>query len=203
TGVRFAFEARRSYEAIDDLPEWNDVLAEIAAWMYIRPHPESRHQVVASVSGIGGWHSRIPFQLTLGGKAGLRGYSRHVDPGGRRLVSSLEYRARPAWPFPELFDLGTVAFIDIGKIWQGNAPFGVDSPVRAAAGLGIRAAFPPGSRQTFRLDVGFPIVHRTGLRDVVVTVGIGQAIGRHVVRRDPQLLRSTRYGLTSTDFLQP
>src|SRR5690606_9669858 len=83
-GMRFSFEARRSYEALPDLPEWNDVLAEIGGWAYFRPSVESRHLLVATVSGIGGWHSRIPFQLTLGGDAGLRGYPRHVDPGGRR-----------------------------------------------------------------------------------------------------------------------
>ncbi len=202
-GMRFSFEARRSYEALPDLPEWNDVLAEIGGWAYFRPSVESRHLLVATVSGIGGWHSRIPFQLTLGGDAGLRGYPRHVDPGGRRLVGSLEYRAKPAWPFPDLFDFGTVAFVDVGKIWRGHAPFGTDSPVRAAAGFGIRAAFPPGSRQTFRLDVGFPVESGSSLRNAVLTVGVGQAIGRHVIRRDPQILRSTRYGLTNTDFLQP
>lgn len=202
-GARLAFEGRRSYEVVADLPEWNDVLAEVDVWAYLRPSFDSRHLFVAAFSGVGGWDSRVPFQLTLGGEAGLRGYPRHVDPGGRRLVGSVEYRAKPAWPAPDFIDFGSVLFVDVGKIWPGDVPFGVDSPVRASAGLGLRAAFPPGSRQTFRLDVGFPISGETRVGDAVLTVGVGQAIGRRVVRRDPQLLRSSRYGLSNIHFVLP
>jgi hypothetical protein len=203
-GGRFTFEGRRSYQSHPGLPEWNDVLAELDLWAYLRPDPLSRHLVVLSLSALGGWHGRVPFQLTLGGDAGLRGYPRHVDPGGRRIVGSAEYRARLGWPMAELFDLGTVAFLDVGRIWPGHVPFGTKSPVRTTAGLGIRAAFPPGSTQTFRLDVGVPI-ERTGIgwSGFVVNVGVGQVIGRGGVRRDPQLLRSARYNLEASDFVSP
>jgi hypothetical protein len=202
-GTRFVFAARRAYETIPELPEWNDVQAEFDAWGYYRPHPESRHLFVGAVSGVGGWHGRVPFQLTLGGDAGLRGYPRHVDPGSRRVVASFEYRARPAWPAPDLFDFGTVAFFDAGRIWAGHAPFGVDSPVRASVGLGVRAAFPPSSRQTFRIDVGAPFEGDLRLSDLTLSVGIGQVIGRRTARRDPQLLRSARYGIATSSFLFP
>jgi outer membrane protein assembly factor BamA len=185
------------------LPEWNDVLSELDVWAYFRPSLESRHLLVAAVSGVGGWHGRVPFQLTLGGDAGLRGYPRHVDPGGRRLVGSLEYRAKPAWPAPTLFDAGTVLFLDIGKIWRGHAPFGTTSPVRLSAGVGLRAAFPPGSRQTLRLDIGVPIERHAQLNDLVFSIGIGQSVGRGSMRRDPQLVRSTRYSLNNIDFINP
>ncbi len=199
-GGNFSFEGRRSYEKIEGLPEWHDILAELDLWAYARRSPESRHLWVIAASALGGWHSRVPFQLTLGGEAGLRGYPRHVHPGGRRMVASIEHRAYIGWPLPELLDLGTVTFFDIGRIWPGHAPFGDHSAVRASVGAGIRAAFPPGSRQTFRLDVGFPLERGGGLRNVTVTVGVGQAIGRSTVRRDPQLLRSARYGISGSDF---
>ena len=199
-GGQFSFEGRRSYEAIPDLPEWHDVLAEINLWAYLR-EPGSRHTFVASLTGVGGWHGRVPFQLTLGGETGLRGYPRHVDPGGRRIVASLEHRTRLGGPFSDLFDLGSVVFIDGGSIWAGHAPFGTDSPIRGSVGVGLRAAFPPGSRQTFRLDIGFPLARDGGVGDFAITVGVGQAIGRQVGRRDPQLDRSSRYGLTTVDFL--
>jgi hypothetical protein len=202
-GGQFAFEGRRSYRTIGPLPEWNDVLAELDAWAYLRGSADSRNTVVAAFSAVGGWHGRAPFQLTLGGDAGLRGHARHVDPGGRRIVGSLEHRSYLAWPLPELFDLGTVVFVDAGRIWTGHVPFGTDSPVRSSAGVGLRAAFPPGSRQTLRVDLGLPVQRRLGWGDLVVSIGVGQSIGRQAIRRDPQLLRSARYNLSSSDFIFP
>lgn len=198
-GGNFAFEGRRGYEAIEGVPEWHDILAEANFWAYARPSPGSPHLFVGAVSALGGWHSRVPFQLSLGGVAGLRGYPRHVNPGGRRIVGSLEHRAYLGGPFAELLDLGTVVFVDAGRIWPGHAPFG-EPAFRASAGMGIRAAFPPGSRQTFRLDVGLPLERGAGVRDLTLTVGVGQAIGRNAPRRDPQLHRSARYGISTSDF---
>jgi hypothetical protein len=202
-GGTFSFEGRRGYKSLPGLPEWNDVVGELDLWAYYRRGPDSRHQIVGAFTALGGWHGRTPFQLTLGGYAGMRGYPRHVDPGGRRVVASLEHRANLNWPLPELFDLGSVLFLDVGRIWAGHAPFGTGSPIRASVGGGIRAAFPPGSLQTFRLDVGVPVEGHLGFRNVTVTIGVGQAIGRRAVRRDPQLVRSARYGLGTVDFLYP
>ncbi len=198
-GGTFSFEGRRAYEAIEGLPEWHDMLGELDLWAYLRPSPDSRHTWVTSVSALGGWHSRVPFQLSLGGVAGLRGQPWHLDPGGRRIVGSVEHRTNLGWPLPELLDLGTVTFIDVGQIWPGHAPFVNGSSLRSSLGAGIRAAFPPGSRQTFRLDVGFPIERGTSFRDLSVSIGVGQAIGR-TARRDPQIRRSTRYGISISDF---
>ncbi|MEX2571520.1 MAG: hypothetical protein WD737_09435 [Gemmatimonadota bacterium] len=200
-GGQFAFEAHRSYETLEGFPEWTDVFADFSLWAYLRRAPESRHTLVATVTGVGGWHSRAPFQLTLGGDSGLRGYPRHVDPGGRRIVASFEHRAYVAGPFADLFDLGTVAFLDVGKIWPGHAAFGTESPIRGSVGLGLRIAFPPGSRQTFRVDVGFPADRGTGFGDLAVSIGVGQVIGRGGARRDPQIARSSRYGVGTSDFI--
>lgn len=196
-GGQLTAEARRDLDA----GAWRDVLTELDAWAYFRGRPDARQTVVASVSAVTGWKGSIPFQLTLGGDTGLRGYPRHLDPGGGRVVASLEHRAYLGWPFSDLLDLGSVLFTDVGKIWPGDVPFGIESPVRATAGFGIRAAFPPGSRQTFRADVGFPLRGGEDLRGVVVSVGVGQVIGRRVARRDPQLVRSARFELSGADFV--
>src|SRR5690606_27585014 len=150
--------------------EWNDVLAEIDAWAYLRRAPDSRHTLVGKVSGVGGWSARTPFQLTLGRDTGLRGYDRHVDPGSIRVVGSLEHRAHLAGPFAELFDLGTVAFADVGKIWPGDVPFGTESPIRTSVGGGLRIAFPPGSKQTLRVDVGFPLGGGSRFSDAAISI---------------------------------
>lgn len=199
-GVQSLVEAQRNLSGRPALPEWSDVLGELDAWGYLRPSPNSRHTFAASVSAVGGWESTIPFQLTLGGDTGLRGYARHLDPGGRRLVASVEHRAFVEGPFADLFDMGTVLFADAGKIWPGDAPFGVESPIRATAGFGIRAAFPPGSRQTFRADFGIPLIADQGIDRFVISIGVGQLIGRRVAGRDPQLERSAHYRLSAAHF---
>jgi hypothetical protein len=41
-------------------------------------------------------------------------------------------------------ETGLSAFVDAGKLWAGDAPYGVTSPVRAAAGSGRSAPFRAG-----------------------------------------------------------
>lgn len=202
-GAHLALQARRKYGAPSEGPEWNDVFAQLNAWSYWRPQAESPHTLVASVSAVGGWHTEVPFQLTLGSDAGLRGFARHAYSGGRRVVASLEQRSYLGWPFPHLLDLGGVAFADVGKIWAGDAPFGVTTPLRSNIGIGLRAAFPPGSRRTFRVDVGVPINSGLDFRNTVVLVGMGQVIGSRSTQRDPELRRSTRQAIPSALFAFP
>lgn len=193
-GVSVAIEARRRYDSPASEPEWTDVFGKLDGWAYWKASPESRHTLVGSISAGGGWHDRVPFQLTLGARTGLRGYADHVYAGGRRVVATVEHRSYLGWPLPELFDAAGVAFLDVGKMWAGDASFGADSPVRAGAGLGVRLAFPPGSRQTLRVDVGIPLHAGLSLREVQVSVGMGQLVGRLVSDRDGQLGRSLRIG---------
>jgi hypothetical protein len=203
TGSQANLEMRRDVDAAVDQAEWNDIYGQLDSWAYWRPHPESRHTFVASATLVGGWNTVTPFQLTLGGGAGLRGYRRNVDPGAQRLVVSLEQRSYLGWPYPRLFDLGAVGFVDAGRIWAGDVPFADESRFRASGGVGLRAAFPPGSRQTLRLDAAAPIAGNIGWRDVIVRAGIGQVIGARAVRDDPQLRRSSRRALTTSVFNFP
>ncbi|MDR0786552.1 MAG: BamA/TamA family outer membrane protein [Gemmatimonadota bacterium] len=198
-GGDVSFEGRRISRDTRGLPEWQDVIAEGNVWGYARPGPGSRHLFVGAVAALGGWRSRGPFQLSLGEVSGLRGFPRHADPGGQRVVGSLEYRTYLGWPYRDLFDTGTVVFLDAGRIWPGNAPFG-ESVFRTSAGIGLRTAFPPGSRQTFRLDIGFPLTHRTDSGGITVSIGMGQTIGRMGTRNVAQLDRSIRYRLSISDF---
>lgn len=202
TGVTMTLEARRSYDAPAAEPEWSDVFAQLDGWAYWRPAPESRQTLVLSLAAAGGWHDQVPFQLTMGEGTGLRGYPDHAYAGGRRVIASAEHRTLLGWPLPDLFDLAGVAFADVGRIWAGDASFGEDSPIRAGVGLGLRLAFPPGSRQTLRLDVGVPVMDGTGLRDVQISIGMGQVVGRRIADQQRQLARSSRLG-PSTMLLAP
>jgi hemolysin activation/secretion protein len=53
--------------------------------------------------------------------------------------------------------VGLASFADAGRVWRGDAPFGVDSRVKVGVGIGLLAAIPPQSRQLWRLDVAVPV----------------------------------------------
>lgn len=202
SGGRVMLEGKRDYGAPVGKWEWRNVFGQLDAWTYWRRSQESRHTVVATLTAAGGWRTTVPFQLTLGSRAGLRGYPRNAVSGARRAVVSLEDRYYLGWPYPQLFDLGTAAFVDVGRSWAGGDIFARGAPYRASVGVGLRAAFPPGSRRTYRLDVAAPLAGRAGVRDVVISLGVGQAIGREV-RDDPQIRRSSRRALAASLFDYP
>ncbi len=195
-------EGRRDFGADSGSFEWRNLFGQADAWAYWRPSEESRHTVVAAVRAVGGWRTTVPFQLTMGNRAGLRGLPTHAWPGERRVVASLEHRAYLGWPYARLFDLGTAVFVDAGKMWAGGDTFGMSSPVQASAGFGLRAAFPPGSRRTYRIDVAVPVTRGVEGRGLVVTLGVGQAIGR-AREDDAQLRRSSRRALSASLFSFP
>lgn len=148
-------EGRQILGGADD--GWKDILGEFDIYSYWRPTETSRHTVFARVSGAGGWSVAGPFQLTLGGSTGLRGYSVDDLPGGRRLIATLEDRIYLGSPGGGFMDLGMTAFADVGSIWQGGAPFGEDSGTLATAGVGLRIGVPAGTRGLTRIDVAFPL----------------------------------------------
>ena len=202
-GARLVLEGNRDFGADVDAREWRNVFGQVDGWAYWRPTPTSRHTLVAAVRGAGGWHTTVPFQLTLGYRSGLRGFSRHVYAGERRVVGTLEHRLYLGWPYPRLFDLGTAVFVDAGREWAGGDAFGEDSPLLASAGLGLRIAFPPGSRQTYRLDFAFPVAPDFRVGDVQISFGIGQAVGRATAQDDGQLRRSARRTVSASLFNFP
>jgi hypothetical protein len=198
-GIRVTGEGRRDFAAAAGAPEWNNLFAQADAWAYWRPGDDSRHVFVAAAGGAAGWNTTVPFQLTLGNRAGLRGLPRHSQVGTERVVATLEHRAYLGWPYPRLFDLGSAAFVDAGRAWDRGDRFGPSSAsVAVAAGVGLRVAFPPGSRDTYRLDVAFPLLDGGNGRGVRISFGTGQAVGRRAVRNDPQLVRSSRRPVTGS-----
>ncbi|HEX8394599.1 MAG TPA: BamA/TamA family outer membrane protein [Longimicrobium sp.] len=200
-GVRATAEGRRLYGA-ESGQEWRNLFGQFDAWAYYRPSDESRHTWVAAGTVVGGWRTRVPFQLTLGNRTGVRGLPPHAFSGERRAVGTLEHRMYLGWPYPRLFDIGSAAFVDVGRVWAGGDPFSRTSPVAVTAGMGLRAAFPPGSRRTYRLDFAYPLTGGVEGRGVQVIFGIGQAVGR-TANEDAQLRRSSRRALSASLFSFP
>jgi hypothetical protein len=144
-------EGRQNY----DTNKWDGILGSAQVAMIRRM--SARHTSTVSLDWSGGWRQRIPFQLALGRTpGGVRGYRRADEAGAQRAVARLEHRWYLGQPMRQS-DVGVALFGDAGRVWKGDAPYGVDSPMRYAAGVSLLAAVPPRSKRTWRLDLAVPL----------------------------------------------
>jgi hypothetical protein len=149
-------EGRQNY----DVNAWDGILAsgELSVYQLLG----TRHTFQFDAEWSGGWRQRSPFQLTFGERqAGVRGYRRAREAGSQRMVFRLEDR----WlidTWREDADVAGAVFVDAGRLWAGEVPYGTDTPFRVGAGVGILAAVPSGSRRTYRLELAFPMHRSTG-----------------------------------------
>jgi hypothetical protein len=148
--LNVAGEARR-----DDEGKWDGILAHGRGALYLKPF--NRQTVITDLTWSGGWKQRVPFQLTFADRdGGLRGF-RTADVGGaRRLVARVEDRYLIG-RYKQLASVAVAGFGEAGKIWAGDSPFGVNTPVYLSTGFSILAASPPQSRRTIRADVAIPV----------------------------------------------
>lgn len=118
----------------------------------------SHHTLITSGRFNGGWRQRVPFQLRLGDlEGGVRGYSGSRVTGGQRAVATIEDR----WylgRFRQVADLGLSPFVEGGRMWAGDVPFGQTVANRYSAGLGFLTTFGTRSKRVYRVDVGVPLV---------------------------------------------
>lgn len=171
-----------------------DVLGEVHAFVYRELPGRAKQTLVLRGRAQGAWRTHAPFQLTLGGPDGVRGYGEHDLPGGRSLVLSLEDRIRIPNPFPDLMDLGLTAFGDVGRMFAGDAPFGRDSGWRGTLGAGIRIGFPAGTASVIRADLAFPIGPGGG-RGPVFRIHAREWLGVAGDFRSLQMERARRSGV--------
>jgi len=180
---------------------WQDVQAEADLYFYWLPSGQRRHTLFSRVSATGSWSVRFPYQLTLGGRETLRGYRSDQFPGGRRILATLEDRVWLGWPRPDLFDFGLSFFVDAGRMWAGDAPFGQDTGWMASVGAGVRLGFPAESRNTVRFDLAMPVTGG-GFSDLLFRVSVREFLGLLRGFDDEQSVRSRVVGL-GADVFQP
>jgi hypothetical protein len=139
----------------DEDGNWDGILAHGRGALYLKPI--NRHTFVTDLQWSAGWKQRIPFQLTFADRdGGLRGF-RDSDVGGaRRIVTHIEDRYLIGRR-KQIATFAVAGFAEAGKIWAGDSPFGVTTPVSATVGLSVLAASPPQSRRTLRADLAFPV----------------------------------------------
>ncbi len=197
---RVRADVRRDFDAIEAEDEWKDLYSESELLNYWKPSALPRHTFLLRVASTAAWNTRTPFQLTLGGDRNLRGYREERFPGGRRLVVSAEDRIYFGWPWREVFDLGATLFIDTGRMWPGDVPFGEDSGWRATAGIGLRGSFPAGSRSSFRLDIAAPMSGLSPSKFRVIFSATELLGITGLASPDVQLLRSRKEGVSGELF---
>ena len=153
--LQATMEGRNNYTS----NRWDGIVGSAHISMYQRLI--GSHTLVGSVDWAGIWNQQVPAQLPLGAlDGGVRGYHASPDAGNIRFVSRLEDR----WYLGKLrdqADIGMAVFGDAGRVWQGDAPlgYGVTTPMKFGAGLGVLVAVPPGSKVTYRLDIARALSH--------------------------------------------
>ena len=142
---------------------WSHVIASGRAAWYFKPVPRWTSEVSSEFGG--GWRTLLPFQLELGDRqGGLRGYARSHEAGAQRLIGRVEERAYLGGFRGRTAGVGVAAFTEAGKVWAGDVPFGIETPVRASAGLALLASVPARSQRTIRAEVAFPFSRDKGAR---------------------------------------
>jgi hypothetical protein len=138
-----------------DTNKWDGIIGSGSATYYQRIG--DRQTATATVEFGAGWNHRVPFQLSLGDRwGGVRGYKGSREAGSQRAVVRLEDRVYLRG-FRSQADLGVAVFADAGRLWAGDAAYGVDTPVRTGVGVGLLAAIPRGARRNYRLDLAYAL----------------------------------------------
>ena len=153
-GLEIAGEGRRTSGG------WEAVLMSGRLGAYLRPHP--RHTIEGNLEYSAGRKQWLPFQLTLGDRrGGVRGYEDAQVGGATRLVGRLEERWRVG-NIRGTADAGVALFTEVGRLWAGDAPFGVTTNYLPSVGVAFMAAVPPRSRRTWRVDFAVPLQSTAG-----------------------------------------
>ncbi len=146
----------------DGAAGWDGVLGAGRLASYFKATP--RHTLFGAAEFSGGWEQRIPFQVTFSDKdGGPRGYRDSWLGGGERVVVRLEDRIYLGH-LKQFATVGVAPFMDVGKLWAGDVPFGVNSTLNPSIGISLLASVPPRSQRMWRLDVMYPLNRDTGAK---------------------------------------
>ena len=143
--------------------EWEHLVASGRAAWYFKPRPRWTSEL--SFEGGAAWRTIMPFQLELGDRqGGVRGYARSHEAGAQRLIVRAEQRMDLARYKGTRAGIGAAFFSDAGKMWAGDVPFGVNTPVRVSVGAAVLAAIPARSQRTIRAELAVPMWRNEGAR---------------------------------------
>lgn len=189
-------EARRAF---GDAAGWDAILGSGRAAWYFKP--ARVFTSIASAEWAGGWRARFPALLALGDReGGVRGFGGAAAAGARRGVVRFEQRWL-AGPVAGRGDLGFAVFGDAGKVWAGDAPYGVTTPTAASVGFSVLAAVPIASQRLYRLDIAFPM-RGPGDRGPELRVSAGDPT-RHFWETPDDVMRARAAAIPQRVFAWP
>ena len=182
---------------------WDGLITSGRAAWYIKAG--LARTIIFSTDIAYGQRLRVPFQLALGDpNGGVPGYLGTNVAGAARGVGRAEYRTLFRPPLHLLRNLATwglAGFVDGGRVWAGDIPFGTTSPTVGSAGVGLLVGVPRASRQLWRVDLAQPLVSqpRSGLE---IRVSYSSA-ARVWWTESPDVTRSRERTVTPSLFSYP
>jgi hypothetical protein len=117
------------------------------------------------------------------------------------LFASVEQRFDLERVSPGFADLGAAVFVDAGRMWDGDAPFGRDSGWQAGVGAGLRVS-PDASRRVLRMDLTLPLTDQREVRGVVFRIH-AEIFGVLDRRRWPSQVERSRWYGNDPDLSRP
>ncbi|MEO7361721.1 MAG: hypothetical protein ABI120_15425, partial [Gemmatimonadaceae bacterium] len=190
-GFQTLTEARRDRKA----NKWDGVLTSGRLAWYLKP--AEKQLTLTELLWSTGTSVRVPYQLSFADpEGGMRGYRNSRTPGAHRLVWRTEERIRIPSRY-RIADFGAAVFVEAGKLWAGDVPFAVASPIRGSVGLSLIAAVPPKSRRTWRVDFAMPV---GGDPNASFEIRISNADRTRAFWTDPADMRRARERAVPTGF---
>lgn len=151
-------EGRRPQGATD----WDGLVGSARLTRHSRPN-DTRTRIV-TIEWSGTERTLVPHALSLGlAGAGLRGFRSAPTVAGRRAIFRFDEQAYLGSPF-DFGDFGISAFVDVGRLWAGDLPYGTTTPVRVAFGGSLLLAVPMRSTRMWRLEGAVPLNPEPGGR---------------------------------------
>jgi hypothetical protein len=93
------------------------------------------------------------------------------------------------------------AFVNAARLWAGDAPFGIDTPLLPDAGVTVYGAFPHGSQRLLRIYIGAPL--RSGVIRSGWEVRLLFIDATRLSREEPRDVTAAREQLVGPNVFRP
>lgn len=154
---------------------WEGIVGSaLFSWFKITSPTRTR---IVSLSGAVAQNLAFPAQLTFRDReGGLLAFPDGGEGGAARSVLRVEERWLLPWFSPRA-GLAAGWVLDAGRIWKGDAPFGVTSPMRGSVGISLLGSYPVTSKRLYRVDFALPVNPGPGDGRFVVRLFSGDRTG--------------------------
>jgi hypothetical protein len=160
--ITYRLQAQGEGRRVRGSNQWDGLIGSGRISRYLRV--SSTRTRMMSVEWSGTARVLVPHSLSLGvPDGGIRGFRDAPAIGGRRAIARVDEQFFLGTPF-DFGDLGFGWFVDAGKLWKGDLPYGETTPERAAAGISLLLAVPTRSTRMWRLEFAAPINRERGGR---------------------------------------